>query len=858
MPEWTTLKRMIWLLLLRGASTVIRTVTGTSPLVLENAVAAAIKSLKQYGKCTQPSGVWNTAITQYGLCEQNGTPTPDAPVDILCNNGVLRMVDDELPSGYIRLQYLESDGTSGGSGSNGYVDTGIIINTIDTDVEIDFQLTDTYAPSPRMAWGYMGTPSSLPRWGLGAYSSKWLGSPNATASVGALDTDRHVVVMRVYIDGSNDAFYSGTLDGETLYNANNLGNVSIFEGNDKWSVYLFARNNNNTAANFSPVKIFRFKVTKADVLTHDLIPCKDGNGVLGFYDLMTNTFLAANGTLIAGAADYSHSHLGADGTPEALIVRGENMANMAESNLDIGYYINNSGERIASEFNFYSLSLIAVKPSTTYTMHVSSLLNYFNVSEYADDKAFIKRTLFGTAAVKAGDTITFTTGETTAFIRFGSNPDGQTVTYAKISALTWMLAEGPSASTYKPYSGQTVSVAALFAVGNAADEQDIISGHINRNVGIAVLDGTTTGWALSDSGSTHRFRGKKPSDCHTPASRAPSVCTHFKYVSIGSAVGGMFIGASQYWYFIPTDQTIDTVDKWAAWVAEQYAAGTPVIVLYPLAEETTEQGTAYPQLVNTKYNAASVTAEVDNIQVTFTTGEQTTPNPHSPLPIVCNNGELKWNGTAVVVDGTPEVLTLSAAGQADQTATVQNLLGIGDYADEQEIISGGVARKIGVLVVDDAVANTMSVDTALAGRFRALVNGLPAKPTAPYSPANDGMMSTHFATTGPVQMAGGAYRMTSSGETTHIAMVLSSADYQTAAEVKQFFKVQYAAGTPVILLYPLAEEIEETVMPQPLTTAVGTNTLSWNYPGSTKTVEYAYQEPTNKVGTAKVGIAQAG
>lgn len=72
--DWSTIKKLIWLRFLKAASFIIKTVTGTAPLVLENAIAAAIKSLKQFGKC-----------------EQNGTPTPDAPVDILCNNGALRL-----------------------------------------------------------------------------------------------------------------------------------------------------------------------------------------------------------------------------------------------------------------------------------------------------------------------------------------------------------------------------------------------------------------------------------------------------------------------------------------------------------------------------------------------------------------------------------------------------------------------------------------------------------------------------------------------------------------------------------------------------------------------------------------------
>ena len=72
---------------------VLETVTGTAPITLTNAIAKAMVSL-----------------TQYGLCTQADTPTPSAPVDIMCNNGALRMVDDELPAGYKRLLGITFDG----------------------------------------------------------------------------------------------------------------------------------------------------------------------------------------------------------------------------------------------------------------------------------------------------------------------------------------------------------------------------------------------------------------------------------------------------------------------------------------------------------------------------------------------------------------------------------------------------------------------------------------------------------------------------------------------------------------------------------------------------------------------------
>ena len=75
MKQWYTLEKLIWLFhrIKGGASAIIKTVTGTLPLALSNAIYHPIVSL-----------------TRYGLCVQDGMPTPDAPVDIMCNNGALK------------------------------------------------------------------------------------------------------------------------------------------------------------------------------------------------------------------------------------------------------------------------------------------------------------------------------------------------------------------------------------------------------------------------------------------------------------------------------------------------------------------------------------------------------------------------------------------------------------------------------------------------------------------------------------------------------------------------------------------------------------------------------------------------
>ena len=69
-----------------GPRIVDLTVSGAAPLSLPNAVAGAMLSLTQKGKCVQAS-----------------TPSPNSPSDIKCNNGAIKFIDQDIPEGYRRL-----------------------------------------------------------------------------------------------------------------------------------------------------------------------------------------------------------------------------------------------------------------------------------------------------------------------------------------------------------------------------------------------------------------------------------------------------------------------------------------------------------------------------------------------------------------------------------------------------------------------------------------------------------------------------------------------------------------------------------------------------------------------------------
>ena len=101
--------------------------------------------------------------------------------------------------------------------------------------------------------------------------------------------------------------------------------------------------------------------------------------------------------------------------------------------------------------------------------------------------------------------------------------------------------------------------------------------------------------------------------------KKPPLCTHFRGVSETSAnlpnncITAHSYMSNNYYVIILRNDNWSTADDYKAWVESQYQAGTPVIVLYPLLNETTEQ--VNPQQLNTVAgnNTITVTAEVSNI-----------------------------------------------------------------------------------------------------------------------------------------------------------------------------------------------------------------------------------------------------
>ena len=499
----------------------------------------------------------------------------------------------------------------------------------------------------------------------------------------------------------------------------------------KWGINSYVSNNDYWQTDSADgVFGYSLKVWNSQgELVMDLVPDLTSSNVVCYYDMVTgNIREASGGTFEAGTIAPTPS------TPVNIISNNgaikysANMANVNEQTALVGYYISSSGVVTADANNWIYQDYIPVKPSTTYTLTISTPVYYVTISEYstADDAGFIRR---NTGSTGGNTTLTITTRSTARYIRFGANIDSSDVTLNKILAINWMLNVGntmayqpyveggiytdgtvetvaiknniftlvgatydetiggtgtPSSSPNNGYSdylavtggdvynfsdrglsgvalydqnkvfksrpsvsagdytipadiayirvnfrqpimnnisithtNYTATAEMLLAIGSYQDIQNITNGHITRNVGIKVLDGTETWIKASSSDTSGNNVYYMSFDSKDTGNSKPMLCTHFKYVGSASyttLASGQFLSnsANTSVYFDGLD--ITTRENWKAYIAQLFANGTPVIVVYPLAEPTIETVAHQHLGIQAGSNVVEITqASIDNL-----------------------------------------------------------------------------------------------------------------------------------------------------------------------------------------------------------------------------------------------------
>jgi hypothetical protein len=179
---------------------------------------------------------------------------------------------DMLPSGYTRLEYIESTGIQ-------YIDTGIYpTNTTETMVVGQYtelsnndSIFGALESNGRNYYG-LGLANSGTEWRL------WYGSGTAPwVFFGVPDTSKHTFLLR------NKSLYIDNLDTPVAVSPRSCPTQAQ-------TMFLFAANFAGRFYTPSKTKIFSAVIKNDNTLVRNFIPAKDSSNVIGMYDTVSGTF----------------------------------------------------------------------------------------------------------------------------------------------------------------------------------------------------------------------------------------------------------------------------------------------------------------------------------------------------------------------------------------------------------------------------------------------------------------------------------------------------------------------------------------------------------------------------------------
>lgn len=288
----------------------------------------------------------------------------------------------------------------------------------------------------------------------------------------------------------------------------------------------------------------------------------------------------------------------------SLVADSEDAVQVCSKNLNLGTldyqgYTSTGGVSTSSTF-CGTLHKIRAKAGDKFTVSYGNLPDGASgvfINTWKTDGSWNAR-----QAISANGKLTYTISDGVGWVNFTVYKSGG-ITIADDS---WMQVEiGTEATEYVPARQHcTATATTLYSIGDYIDEQDLVTGVITRKVGVKVFDGTEK---LAISSGTFNFgvedKLKKAS---------PLLCTHYPYTSASASSAPdktVKSYASQNVGFKDADYT--TVAEFTEFLAQEYAKGTPVIVVYPLINERTEGVTPQPMQNESGDNTIIRSANVD-------------------------------------------------------------------------------------------------------------------------------------------------------------------------------------------------------------------------------------------------------
>ena len=386
--------------------------------------------------------------------------------------------------------------------------------------------------------------------------------------------------------------------------------------------------------------------------------------------------------------------------------------------------------------------------------------------------------------------------------------------YCRLSMRTYgntdeaMLNTGSTALNYEPYgfcipisvSGTDYPIYLTEPLRKIRDYCDTVdsSGVVTRRIKKVVFDGTEN-WSIAQSGTEKALFTVSLSN--TPISsldvRRLSICTHYDdaiiYYSTAS-VGFLPIEDGTI-RFRPDNVSSMSKNDWTTWLAQQYAANTPVCVWYVLASPTTELTTAPTITPSAGSNTLSCGTTLAPSSVSLTTVGGVAPyNPIQPA----------FAGTA---DGGGYKLTFTNAGNSYPISMTAPLRKAGDVADELSS-NGTITRAIKELALT-GTENWAESDSGQSTYYALTLSDAAQSAAAVCTDYSYGAATSAWQ----FDITGGVLRV-------------NKCSFASLTAFKQSLAARAAASNPVKVWYQLANPTTETITAPEIATAKGDNTFT--------------------------------
>ena len=584
-------------------------VSGTNSVILPNAKADGLNYVKVYGGTELVPEEYIDSVVLEGKCEQNNSPTPANPINIVCNNGIIKISPNIFNKNSTPLNAYCSNGSIV---AHSTCKTFVVKVQPNTNYAFQFD-NSNIDPNPRCTiYGFENEPQIGDTSGISYYYDSSSTKPkvhNVQFTTG--NNINYLALWLLYNETQAPALDTVQLE-KGLTQTTYMPYKAIYTDG---TVETVTDNVNKTA-------------TAQMLLSCDTI--KDTQEILSGNVTRNNGIIVLDGTESWSAASTTFAYFVNDILPNNANI---NIACICthfegiEGSINTGSMSVNGSTRCGQSsylkrlfIRYNGFSDVTDLKDYLYTQFISGtpvIIVYALASQ-------ITETVTGQLLLKAPVTQTagsiqnlgIVTTSTSHTVPSPNNPlqircnNG----VLKVNQDSEIYADGTT-ETLTDSLGNTATAEQLLKTGSYKDVQEVLTGEVKRNVEIKILKGNEIWTEPGNTLSGYRIFRVSLFFPDIISTVEDWYCTHFKtdtantyakadqatryYIASSGSSRQIMFCISESTLGITSDTTFaDAAAAFNAWLNAQYNNGTPVIVVYPVA--TPAESTVTAQTLNTQ------------------------------------------------------------------------------------------------------------------------------------------------------------------------------------------------------------------------------------------------------------------